>query len=163
MGCGSSKSTKASEPTRSKATVKTAAELKVIDTTPPPAVKEIRANDQLVARMRQVSAFKCEVVGLMTLHNHLVHAREAMKAQEVLIFDISQTSELQVDTKEVITILDAAAKDDADLNVESQMSLNKSFTRTLTYNLTEGGPGISDNLGLFRCRALDLSQLVLSK
>jgi len=55
----------------------------------------------------------------MTLHNHLVHAREAMKAQEVLIFDISQTSELQVDTKEVITILDAAAKDDADLNVES--------------------------------------------
>ena len=47
---------------------------------PPPAVETIRANDQLVARMRQVSAFKCQVVSPLHLHNHLVYAREAMKA-----------------------------------------------------------------------------------
>ena len=55
---------------------------------PPPAVETIRANDQLLERMRQVSAFKCQVVSPLHLHNHLVYAREAMKAQEILIFNI---------------------------------------------------------------------------
>ena len=51
-----------------------------IDLKPPPAVESIRANDQLITRMQQVSSFKCQVVSPLQLHNHLVYAREAMKA-----------------------------------------------------------------------------------
>ena len=76
----------------------------IVDIKPPPAVEEIRANDQLVARMRQVSAFKCQVASPMMLHNHLVHARETMKAQDVLIFNIGKTSELEVNVEEVLTL-----------------------------------------------------------
>ena len=54
--------------------------------------------------MRQVSAFKCQVVGALTLHNHLVYAREAMKAQEVLIFNIGHTSKLKVLEKDAVSL-----------------------------------------------------------
>ena len=60
--------------------------------------------------MRQVSAFKCQVVSPLHLHNHLVYAREAMKAQEVLIFNIGSTSQLEVPVSEVVDHLDASEK-----------------------------------------------------
>jgi len=46
--------------------------------------------------MRQVSTFRCEATSALTLHNHLVYVREAMKAQEILIFNIGYTSQLEV-------------------------------------------------------------------
>ena len=63
---------------------------------PPPPVEEIKANDQLLERMRQISAFKCQVVSPMRLHNHLVNAHELKKAQDVLIFNIGHTSLLKL-------------------------------------------------------------------
>jgi len=68
----------------------------------PPPVESIKANDKLLQRMRQVSAFKCKVVSAMTLHNHLVYVREAMKAQEVLIFNIGHTSQFEIPDDQIV-------------------------------------------------------------
>ena len=69
-----------------------------------PSVESITANDQLLQRMRQVSSFKCQVVTAMTLHNHLVYVRECMKAQEILIFNIGHTSQLEVAENQIAQI-----------------------------------------------------------
>ena len=105
------------------------------DLKPPPAVESIRLNDKLLERMRQVSAFKCLVVSPMTLHNHLVYAREAMKAQEVLIFNINSTSELEVADKDLAT---SSVNFDETKRLEDFMSVDDGLS---SQTLTEGAGG----------------------
>ena len=105
--------------------------------------------------MRQISAFKCQVVSPMVLHNNLVYAYETRKALEVLIFNISYTSELTVPDQELADLKETKRVEDF-ISVEDSSS-NQTFT--------DGGAisASNDNLGFFRCKALDLSKLVTSK
>ncbi len=107
-----------------------------------------------------MSAFKCQVVGALTLHNHLVYVREAMKAQEVLIFNIGHTSQLTVQDKDAISLFSSTFEETRkpeDFIVPDDASSSQTFT--------DGGPMSyhSDELGFFRCKALDLYKLVTSK
>ena len=88
----------------------------------------------------------------MQLHNHLVYVRETMKAQEVLIFDIGVTDQLDVGDTDI-----SGFNKQEELNVVDDASSNQTFT--------EAGPmsGPGDRLNFFRCKPLNLSKLVTSK
>ena len=93
----------------------------------------------------------------MVLHNHLVYAYETRKALEVLIFNISYTSELSLPEKELSSLQDLKdSKKIEDFISVDDNSSNQTFT--------DGGAisAHNDNIGFFRCKALDLSKLVTS-
>jgi hypothetical protein len=52
-------------------------------------VSELRLSTELLQRIRQQNTFKCEVVSLMTLHNHFCLAREKKDIKSLLILDCS--------------------------------------------------------------------------
>ena len=76
-----------------------------------------------------------------------------MKAQEVLIFDIGWTDQLDVGE----TDISGLNKQEDMLIVADDASSNQTFT--------EAGPmsGPGDRLNFFRCKPLNLSKLVTSK
>ena len=81
-----------------------------------------------------------------------------MKAQEILIFNIGHTSQLDVSDNEVVNLGNTEEfKKQEDFIYVDDASSNQTFT--------EGGPMGSnqDPIGLFRCKSLDLAKLVTSK
>ena len=139
MGCCSS----ASKATRSTSPIKKTIE----DTKPPVAIQEIQQTGQLMQRLQQVSSFKCEMTGMIQLHNYLAYVRETKSAQKILILDISKTSSLTVADEQVITVEMLSENDSPTPKLPADALSNKSDSRIIV-NASE--------LGLFKCQLLDL-------
>ena len=107
--------------------------------------------------MESETSIKCREVGLIDLHNHLTFIREKKKAQELFIFDIGVTSQLELgsDVEDIQDILQGE-------------NLDASFKTRKTSEVTAGDGTVSENdsdnrLGLFKCAPLDLYKTTNSK
>lgn len=54
----------------------------------PKALSEIKKTGELYERVKQIAAFKCEITGLLTLHNYICLAREKKDVHNLLIFEV---------------------------------------------------------------------------
>ena len=100
-------------------------------------------------RLQQVSSFKCEMTGMIQLHNYLAYVRETKSAQKILILDISKTSSLTVADEQVITVEMLSENDSPTPKLPADALSNKSDSRIIV-NASE--------LGLFKCQLLDDSK-----
>ena len=66
------------------------------------SLEDIQDTGQLLQKLAQVSSFKCQVTGLMQLHNYLAYVRETKSAQKLLIYDISNPSSLKVQDEDIV-------------------------------------------------------------
>jgi hypothetical protein len=54
----------------------------------PKTLSEIRKTSELYERVKQIASFKCEITGLLTLHNYICLAREKKDVHNLLIFEV---------------------------------------------------------------------------
>lgn len=90
---------------------------------------------EIYDRIMQVGSFECKITSLLTLHNHIVLAREKKDAHSLLVFDVSES-----------------------LSVIASNDIKVCFTET-TANMGKE----QSKLELYRCQMLNLSQLLDSK
>jgi hypothetical protein len=55
------------------------------------AIKEMTKVSEIYDRISQVGTFDCRITSLLTLHNHMVIAREKKDASNLLVFDVSDS------------------------------------------------------------------------
>ena len=92
------------------------------------SLEDIQDTNELLKKLSQVSSFKCEVTGLMHLHNFLAYVRETKSAQKLLIYDISSPSALKVREEDLVKVLPDTEADQLNTKLVSPLSRSASMT-----------------------------------
>jgi len=142
--------------------------------------------------MKQIGAYKCQVVGLMHLHNYISYVREKKDVHSLLVLDISSTPADPVkdyeEEEEEEKVLGIQSNNNNLIDQKSTKlsngktlpplippggkgklpgGVNKvdlgSFNSTLFRETTGNGPSFDSTLGLYRCRNLNLGTVIESE